>query len=1134
MLMRNLFTCLLALFLILAFASQSFAQQTQAAPAASGTSTSPVPRLIKFSGILLDHQGQPLKGPVGVIFSLYAQQSGDAPLWMETQNVEPDAKGAYTVLLGANTVTDLPEELFFTGEARWLGIQPERESELPRVLLVSAPYALKAADADTLGGLPASAFVLAGVPTIATNGSSSSPTSETTASVTIGSSSSAVAPAVGTIPVTTAGGIVNLLAKFDAAADITKSLIFDNGTNVGIGNTAPAAKLDVSGSGIFRGFLQLPATGTATSTLGFNSQPFDLLASAWNTSGSPAAVSEHFRWQAEPVGNNTISPSGKLNLLFASGTGTPAETGLSISSNGRITFASGQTFPGTGTITGVIAGTDLTGGGTVGNVTLNLDTTKIPRLAAANIFVGNQSVTGNLTASSQIQGGVVNATTSYDIGGTPFAFGSVKTFSAFLGFSGNAASTGNFNTAGGYQALLSNTTGFNNTANGAFALASNTTGGYNTASGINALHSNITGGSNTASGASALRSNTTGFNNTADGGSALHSNTTGSYNTALGYDAGSDSTQPSLSNATAIGAYADVAESNALVLGSINGVNGATSSTNVGIGTTTPLYTLDVHGTGNFTGPVNFSVGQTFPGTITSVSPGTGLTSSVIGSNVTLNVDTTKVPQLSAANTFTASQNVIGSVTATNVAASGTVTGGMVNATSVNAVGAVNSGVVNATTSFEIGGTAFAFGSYTNRNSFLGFAGNATATGSFNTASGFLALYANTTGDANTASGANALLANTTGFNNTANGVGALFSNTSGDNNTASGASSLGSNTSGGYNTASGNSALIANNTGYWNTASGSNALRSNTTANYNTASGASALYSNNTGCCNTATGFQALYSNTTGSYNTANGLSALQDNTTGSDNTASGANALLSNTTGTLLTCIGYYCATSVDGLTNATAIGANAVVGESNALVLGNAVNVGIGTATPQYTLDVVGNVHISGSLSKGSGSFKIDHPLDPANKYLYHSFVESPDMMNVYNGNVVTDKQGMATVVLPEYFEALNRDFRYQLTVVGQFAQAIVAKKVDHNRFVIRTSKPNVEVSWQVTGIRQDAYANAHRIEVEEDKPQQEQGHYLHPELFGAPPEQAVGYQAPPTPTHAETARVSTSTSPSCPLK
>jgi hypothetical protein len=202
--------------------------------------------------------------------------------------------------------------------------------------------------------------------------------------------------------------------------------------------------------------------------------------------------------------------------------------------------------------------------------------------------------------------------------------------------------------------------------------------------------------------------------------------------------------------------------------------------------------------------------------------------------------------------------------------------------------------------------------------------------------------------------------------------------------------------------------------------------------------------------------------------------------------------------------------------------------------------AVNVGIGTTTPQYTLDVngnanfSGNVSIGGSISKGSGSFKIDHPLDPANKYLYHSFVESPDMMNVYNGNVVTDKHGMATVVLPEYFEALNSDFRYQLTVIGRFAQAIVASEISHNQFSIRTDKPKVKVSWQVTGIRHDAYADAHRIQVEEDKPHQEQGHYLHPELFGAPPEQAVGYQAPPTPTHVETARVATSTASSSPLK
>src|ERR1035437_3569359 len=99
----------------------------------------------------------------------------------------------------------------------------------------------------------------------------------------------------------------------------------------------------------------------------------------------------------------------------------------------------------------------------------------------------------------------------------------------------------------------------------------------------------------------------------------------------------------------------------------------------------------------------------------------------------------------------------------------------------------------------------------------------------------------------------------------------------------------------------------------------------------------------------------------------------------------------------------------------------------------------------AVTAMTIDVNGNVSINGSLSKGGGSFKIDHPLDPANKDLYHSFVESPDMMNIYNGSATTDSQGTAFVTLPDWFETLNRDFRYQLTVIGQFAQAIVGSKV-----------------------------------------------------------------------------------------
>ena len=163
--------------------------------------------------------------------------------------------------------------------------------------------------------------------------------------------------------------------------------------------------------------------------------------------------------------------------------------------------------------------------------------------------------------------------------------------------------------------------------------------------------------------------------------------------------------------------------------------------------------------------------------------------------------------------------------------------------------------------------------------------------------------------------------------------------------------------------------------------------------------------------------------------------------------------------------------------------------------------------------------GNLTVKGNVSKGGGSFKIDHPLDPANKYLSHSFVESPDMMNVYNGNITTDRHGLATVNLPDYFEALNGDFRYQLTVIGQFAQAIVAKKISANRFVIRTNRPNVEVSWQVTGVRHDAYANRYRIPVEEDKALAEQGYYLHPEVFGQPESKSISAAGKSAPASQE---------------
>jgi hypothetical protein len=171
------------------------------------------------------------------------------------------------------------------------------------------------------------------------------------------------------------------------------------------------------------------------------------------------------------------------------------------------------------------------------------------------------------------------------------------------------------------------------------------------------------------------------------------------------------------------------------------------------------------------------------------------------------------------------------------------------------------------------------------------------------------------------------------------------------------------------------------------------------------------------------------------------------------------------------------------------------------------------GANGATPGLAGKFTGDVQVTGILSKAGGSFKIDHPLDPENKYLYHSFVESPDMMNIYNGNVVTDESGEAIITLPDYFEALNKEFRYQLTVVGTFAQAMVAEEVKENRFTIRTSAPGVKVSWQVTGIRQDAWANKNRIKVEENKTEKERGFFLHPEAFGKAEERGVDWANQP---------------------
>jgi hypothetical protein len=569
-----------------------------------------VPRLIRFGGTLRDAAGNPAAGSVAVTFALYETQENGSPLWVETQTVQPNEAGRYTVLLGITQPEGLPLDLFTSSRARWLSVQPQLPggSEQPRILLVGVPYALKAADADTLGGIPASAFLLAPTP------GSSSPTAMSSASEVTSQKSfdSVVSLAVTPCTAVASDGTASTssIALFTSVAcTIGGSAITQNGSVVGIAGT-----------------LQLPATGAASASAGFNSNLLDLQASSFNSTGAGSAAAQDFQWVAEPVGNDTTSPSGKLNLRFGSNGATPAETGFSIAGNGLITFATGQKFPGAGVgtvtsvgsgaglaggpITGagtlsiatggvtnamlaspaltVTAGTDLTGGGAValGNsVTLNLDTTKVPQLAAAsNTFAGKITAASIAAGAAAFTGALAGTTATF---------------------------TGSLQAAGDVVPPLGKAT---------------TTAAFDS----NPLDLQ------------------TSIYNTAIAGPVSY---------VFRWQAephGNDSND---------------------TFGSLNllyGVPGDMSETGLSVAQT---------------GIITFASGQTFgggggggTGTITGVTAGTDLTGGGTSGTVTLNLNTTatdaRYSRLAAANTFTGNQSVTGNVTATGaVTATGDVTG---------------------------------------------------------------------------------------------------------------------------------------------------------------------------------------------------------------------------------------------------------------------------------------------------------------------------------------------------------------------------------------------------------------------------------------------------------------------------
>ena len=272
-------------------------------------------------------------------------------------------------------------------------------------------------------------------------------------------------------------GTTNFIPIWTNSTTLGNSTLFQTGGNVSIGNTTPAAKLDVSGAALIRGVLHLPATGTATAVKGFNSQALDLVGSSFNSSIA-TAVPQHFQWQTEPVGNNTASPSGKLNLLFAPGAAVPAETGVSVSNNGNITAKRLISTIATGTSPLLVTSTTQ-----VANLNASLLGGFAPgafaKLAGGNSFTGNQSVTGNVSATGTVGGGAGSFTSL--LAGTGTVTGNLSVNGDF-GTSGNGTFSGGLGVGGAFSV------GAGETVTGSIQFSDDDTSNLQPPLAVNAVH----------------------------------------------------------------------------------------------------------------------------------------------------------------------------------------------------------------------------------------------------------------------------------------------------------------------------------------------------------------------------------------------------------------------------------------------------------------------------------------------------------------------------------------------------------------------------------------------------------------------------------------------------------------------